>query len=65
MYHLPFVDNDIEFEDAELMEKVKKLKNGDRSELLDFDIPVTGDIAFSKKILVASFLILKNFSAIE
>ena len=65
MYHLPFVDDDIEFEDAELMEKVKKLENGDRSELLDFDIPVTGDIAASKKILVASFLILKNFSAIE
>ena len=42
MYHLPFVDDDIEFEDAELMEKVKKLENGDRSELLDFDIPVTG-----------------------
>ena len=65
MCHLPFADDDIEFEDAELMEKVKKLENGDRSELLDFDIPVTGDIAFSKKILVASFLILKNFSAIE
>ena len=58
MYHLPF-------EDAELMEKVKKLENGDRSELLDFYIPVTGDIAASKKILVASFLILKICSAIE
>ena len=65
MYHLLFVDDDNEFEDAELMEKVKKLENGDRSELSDFDIPVTGDIAASKKILVASFLILKNFSAIE
>ena len=63
--HLPFADVDIEFEDAELMEKVKKLENGDRSELLDFDIPVTGDIAFSKKILVASILILKSFSAFE
>ena len=60
LYHLPFVDDDIEFEDAELMEKVKKLENGDRS-----DIPVTGDMAASKKILVASFLILKIFSAIE
>ena len=65
MYHLPFVDDDIEFEDAELMEKVKKLKNGDRSEVSDFDVPVTGDIAASKKILVTSLLILKIFSAIE
>ena len=65
MYDLPFVDDDIEFEDAELLEKIRKLENGDRSELLDFDIPVTGDIATSKKILVASFLILKSFSAIE
>ena len=65
MYHLPFVDDYIEFEDAELMERVKKHENGDRSELSAFDIPVTGDIAASKKILVASFLILKNFSAIE
>ena len=65
MYHLPFVDDDIEIEDAELMEKVKKLENGDPSELVDFDIPLTGDIAASKKNLVASFLILKNFSAIE
>ena len=60
-----FVDNDIEFEDVELMEKVKKLENGDCSKLLDFDIPVTGEIAASKKILVASFLILTNFSAID
>ena len=65
MYHLPFVDDGIEFEDAELLEKIRKLENGDRSELLDFDTPVTGDIATSKKILVASFLILKIFSAIE
>ena len=65
MHHSPFFDNNIEFEDAELMEKVKKLENGDRSELLDFDIPVTGYISASKKILVASFFILKIFSAIE
>ena len=65
MYHLPFVDDDIEFEDAELMEKVKKLEHGDRSELLDFDIPVAGDIAAPKKILVAIVFILKFFSAIE
>ena len=52
MCHLPFVYDDIELEDAELMEKVRKLKNGDRSELLDFDIRVTGDIVTSKKILV-------------
>ena len=58
MYHLPF-------EDAELMEKVKKVEHGDRSELLDFYIQVTGDIAASKKILVTSFLILKIFSTIE
>ena len=64
MYHVPFVDDDIEFEDAELLKKLRKLENGDRSELLDFDIPVTGDIATSKTAL-ASFLILKFFSAIE
>ena len=62
MYHLPIVYDDIELEDAELMEKVRKLKNGDRSELLDLDIPVTGDIATSKKILVTSFLIFQQLS---
>ena len=61
MYYLPFLDDDIVFEDAELMKKVKKLENRDRNEVLDFDIPVTGVIAASKKILVASFLILKFF----
>ena len=65
MYHLPFVDDDIEFGNAELLEKIRKLENGDSSELLDFDIPVTGDIAASKKVFVASFFILKIFSAIE
>ena len=65
MYHLPFDDDDIELEDEDLMENARKLENGDRSELLDFDILVTGDIANSKKVLVASFLILKFFSAIE
>ena len=65
MYRLYFGDDDIEFEDAELLEKIRKLENGDRSELLHFDISVTGDITTSKKILVASFLMLKHFSAIE
>ena len=52
MYHLPFADDDTEFEDPELIEKVKKLENGDRRELLDFDIPVTFSVIeqFSKEL---------------
>lgn len=65
LLNAPYNNDTIEIEDAELNHKLKQIEEGDTEELLTLDISLKHDKETAKRMFAKSFILLKNYSAIE